>query len=154
MGLHVYWTRGLATDIPLLDEQHQELFSRVNQLVDVCQNGFCHDQSRDYLIYLRRYVEVHFAAEEALMGLHHYPQRLRHQREHQGFVAELAELTVLLERPPETWLDRDQLLSRINETIVDWLFEHVCMEYRDLARHLNPQQVPRSIKIHQPVGHP
>ena len=53
MGLHVNWSRELATNIPLLDTQHQELFCRINQLIDAFQNGRWLDRSRDVLIYLR-----------------------------------------------------------------------------------------------------
>ena len=87
------------------------------------------------------------------MALQHYPKRLRHQREHQRFTAVLADLTAQLESHAAC-LDRDQLLNRINENIIDWLFEHICMEDRALARHLNPRPVLPSVKIHQLAERP
>lgn len=154
MSLHVYWTRQLATDIPLIDEQHMELFHRVNQLIDACQAGKGREQSSGFLIYLQRYVEVHFIAEEELMTLHHYPNRRRHQQQHLLFRTELEQLEQLINESAATDEDRDRLLTRLNETVVDWLFEHVCMEDRALADYLHQPEEFMAFRQGELGAHP
>ncbi len=130
--MNIYWTQELATGSKLIDEQHQELFARIDRLVAACIAGKGAEQTRPMLEFLKSYAEQHFAAEEQLMRDCAYPRAEFHRQEHALFAERLEAFDrELTDKGPET-----DLLTALNQSIVDWLFDHVCVEDRDLAKHL------------------
>ena len=62
MTTHMKWSEKLfGTGIPEVDEQHKELFSRVNALLDACSRGDGAAAVRSTLEFLEGYMEQHFA---------------------------------------------------------------------------------------------
>lgn len=131
----IYWTKELAVGVAEIDEQHQELFARVNSLMMACRNGCASDETLRLLDFLHSYVAKHFTAEEAIMERFEYPVRERHRQAHQSFCTCLDRLEHALAIQPEP----EAILSHVNEMVVDWLFEHVCMEDRRLGGFLLDQ---------------
>ena len=85
------WTSTLAVGVPELDSQHQELFRRIDRLLDAVLRQDRSEAGR-LLEFLGGYVRDHFAAEERLMAEVSYPDAERHVREHRDFARRLAEL--------------------------------------------------------------
>ena len=79
----------LATGDAVLDEQHKELFRRVNKLHDAVISGQGDDESRQLLDYLANYVTEHFAHEEGLMACHSCPVAPANKEAHAQFVQQL-----------------------------------------------------------------
>ena len=58
------------TNIPLIDEEHAQLFAYANQIYELLQDDFIadkYDNIRDLLQKLMDYAKKHFADEEAYM---------------------------------------------------------------------------------------
>lgn len=88
------WTQeDYGTNVGIADEQHQELFDRVNALNDaVTQKDRNEIGSRlDALI---DYVVEHFKTEERLMAQRGYAGLDEHRREHDNLVSTCADLQV------------------------------------------------------------
>lgn len=69
----IQWDPSLSVGVKQIDEQHQELFRRVNELVDAMHRGRSQAQLGEMLSFLSVYVVQHFGAEEKLMSERWYP---------------------------------------------------------------------------------
>ena len=77
------WSDDLLTGVRDIDEQHRELFSRVNTLIVACTQQKGKDEIGNYLQFLMDYVAFHFAAEEREMTTYQYPGLPELEREHE-----------------------------------------------------------------------
>jgi hemerythrin len=117
----ITWTPQLAVGVPEIDAQHQELFRRVDSLLESIQFGRAQDEVARLLEYVGDYVHLHFGAEESLMQQHGYPQRAAHFAEHREFVRSFVELKRELERRGPT----PEFAAVVGSALVDWLREHI-----------------------------
>ncbi|NLV66573.1 MAG: hemerythrin family protein [Spirochaetes bacterium] len=79
------WNRSLETGIELIDNQHQELFRRIDRLELAMYNGRAVTELRNLLEYLESYIIEHFHDEEELMLRINYPGYAAHVKEHNDF---------------------------------------------------------------------
>ena len=63
----IEWTEDLATGVPEIDAQHKELFSRINRLLEACNQGQGRAEVGKTLAFLEEYVLIHFSTEEKIM---------------------------------------------------------------------------------------
>ncbi len=101
-----------TSDVIWQDTQHQVLF----QLLDeVAQEGSAVEVVRK----LQFYAETHFALEEKYMQLLDYPGRAEHQRAHDRFRDELAQMSRDVE-------EHDQVSRQLISTFLrEWLTRHI-----------------------------
>jgi hemerythrin len=79
------WNKSLETGIDVIDEQHKELFRRIDSLELAMYNGRAVTELRSLLEYLESYVIEHFHDEEELMLQINYPNFASHVKEHNDF---------------------------------------------------------------------
>lgn len=87
------WKDSYCTGHVLVDAQHREIFELVNQLSEAIVARRGQALVGEVLGRLERYAAEHFAEEEQLMRRSCYPDLARHAAIHQGFRAQVAELT-------------------------------------------------------------
>ena len=131
----IYWTKELEIGVAPIDQQHRDLFDRIDALVNACQAGRCRDEVAGLIGFLQKYVRIHFGEEEELMRLSGYPERSDHAREHARFSGHLQDLVKGFAEQGFT----SPLLNDLNATLVDWLYEHVCGRDRSLGQWLAQQ---------------
>jgi hemerythrin len=86
------WTREeYGTSIDVCDQQHQELFNRINALNDAVGDGQ-RVEIGNRLDSLVDYVVEHFKTEERLMEEKSYDGLLKHRKEHDNLVGTCADL--------------------------------------------------------------
>lgn len=119
--MSVQWTERLAVGYPLIDEQHQELFRRFNDLLDACHQRRGRERIEELLLFLDDYVQTHFGEEERLMDHHDYPGAAEHKEEHSSFIRKLTSLRETLQNRGAT-LD---LVINTNQTLLNWLISHI-----------------------------
>ncbi|HUW64806.1 MAG TPA: bacteriohemerythrin [Spirochaetia bacterium] len=90
----IQWQESLATGIREIDDQHKELFHRVNALLDACSEGRGKGQIPTLLEFLADYVVTHFSTEENYIALHSYPDAASHKALHAEFTKSVAALQV------------------------------------------------------------
>lgn len=115
------WTKKLAVGLPLIDQQHQELFCRFGAFFAACQVAQGKEQVDAMLRFLGSYVNFHFQEEEQLMARHAYPEAQAHRDEHRAFVAQLGTLKEELRQNGPS----SPIVIQLNQTLLDWLLRHI-----------------------------
>ncbi|HEY7726773.1 MAG TPA: hemerythrin family protein [Anaeromyxobacteraceae bacterium] len=130
------WDPSLAVGHTEIDAQHQELFRRVDRLLEAIQFGLPRAEVEGTMAFLGAYVHEHFGAEETLMLAHGYPRLAEHRAQHAGFVRAFSTIFAELERAGPS----PELAARLGAALVDWLREHVAGDDRALGVWLAAQE--------------
>lgn len=130
MALH--WKDDLATGVKMIDEQHQELFARIGQLLDACNQGKGKVEVVNTLDFLAEYIEIHFKAEEELQRNSGYSGYEAHKALHDQWVKEIATLREQVQKEGASV----RLVLQVNRTVVDWLTQHIRKVDKALADYL------------------
>ncbi|MBI5189224.1 MAG: hemerythrin family protein [Nitrospirae bacterium] len=126
------WTDELATELTLIDEQHQEIFRRVDGLLDACKKGKGKAEVAGTLSFLEDYVVSHFSVEEKIQKESGYPLYGEHKAMHDHF---LSEVKALRERFDREGPSLDMVLQT-NQVVVDWLINHIMKSDKALAGYI------------------
>jgi len=127
--LALQWTSALSVGVEEIDEQHQELFRRVDRLLDAMLANDRGEAGR-LVAFLLEYVEFHFAAEEALMQRCRFPGAAAHEAEHAALAAGVRELAEDFRAQGAT----AALVLRLERELCDWLRDHVYLSDAALGR--------------------
>jgi hemerythrin len=117
----IQWTTKLAVGVPQIDEEHQELFARVNKLLDAMARAKAREEIEPVIGFLSDYVTSHFGGEQRLMQLHRYPGAAEHVAQHAYFVGEFKALAAEVQKGGPTAL----VTIKLNKLLCDWLRDHV-----------------------------
>jgi hemerythrin len=131
--IKISWDTSLETGDPEIDEQHRELFRRIDQLLAATRDRRARTEVGRLLTFLGDYVVVHFKAEEQLMVEANYPELEAHRNEHQRFVDEYARLfeDYRADGPGPVFV------IKFGNRVTAWLCEHICRTDRRFVDHLN-----------------
>ncbi len=127
MAITIDYTPDLSTTVNEIDDQHKELFKRINGMLAAMAQGSGREALGKTIGFLTEYVVFHFGIEEKYMTKYGYPNRSQHLAQHEMFVKTFTRLKdrLMLEGiNPETTEDTKQL-------VVDWLLNHI--KYVDKA---------------------
>ncbi|MGC3999310.1 MAG: bacteriohemerythrin [Anaeromyxobacter sp.] len=128
----IHWNAQLAVGVEDIDQQHRELFGRINALLAALSEHQGKDELDGLVTYLQAYVDEHFRAEERLMKTSGFPERVAHCGEHAVFEKECVALAAALrEEGPAS-----HLAVRASRILVDWLRQHVLTRDRALGAYL------------------
>lgn len=127
------WSPALSMGVPQIDLQHQELFARIDALVQAARQRD-RSQIEPTLEFLARYAAVHFEAEEGLMRASGYPagDQTAHLAAHARFRAQLAELSEDFSGRGPTAV----VSLTLHNWVADWLRRHVGGMDQGLGRWL------------------
>jgi len=115
------WTDDLSTGSAAIDDQHKELFDRINALLEACRKGKGKGEVSQVIGFLDEYVITHFSAEEKYMETHHYPEIAKHKALHREFMDNFEDLKQELEdEGPGV-----HLVVKTNQLVVQWLLDHI-----------------------------
>jgi len=118
------WTEKLAIGISTIDNQHKELFKRINNLVIAIKEHRCRSEIDGTLKFLDDYAKVHFSAEEKHMREVNYGGLEEQQEDHKKYLAALAELKEEASQPRVKGSTYD-LSATTNQVVVDWIVDHI-----------------------------
>jgi hemerythrin len=128
----IAWYPALAVGVREVDEQHQEIFRRVDALIQALVQRRGAQELGPLFDFLGGYVVDHFGAEESLMRLHRYPGQGAHEAEHRRFVQDFGDLRAEYEREGPTGF----LLVKVNNRVSQWLVRHIGGTDRELGSFL------------------
>ena len=134
--MSIEWTRDLETGIDLIDDQHREIFKRVNRLSEACNEGKGKEEVMKLLLFLGDYVKEHFAAEEKLQVRYGYPGYASHKSQHTRFIADIARLGTAFKTEGATL----SLVIMTNKTLTSWLLQHIGKTDKELGAFLKDQE--------------
>ncbi len=130
------WTEDLSVGVDEIDNQHHELFDRINNLVAAIKNHRCKDEIDGTLNFLEEYAVTHFAYEEKYMQDFHYPEYPQHKAHHARYLEHLSELKKEAAVPRVKGGSYD-LSVTTNQMVVDWIVDHIMNVDRKFGAFLN-----------------
>jgi hemerythrin len=131
--MSLQWNESLASGTKEIDDQHKELFSRVNSLLHAFDKGTAGREEVSRIVqFLTEYVVFHFGTEEKHMDRFGYSSTRQHKAQHEQFVKSFLKLKErMLMEGINANLARDT-----KELVVDWLLNHIRYSDRALGMFL------------------
>lgn len=127
------FTSNLVTGNKTIDEQHKELISKINDLLDAVETSQGQATAMRMLNFLNDYVVYHFEAEENLQKEVGYPGLADHQKQHESLKQTVAELTEMLTEEEGA---SPAFVEQLNKKVVEWLYKHIEGYDRSVAEYI------------------
>ena len=115
------WDVSLETGHAKIDNQHKQLITALNSIIEASQQGKEKEEIFKTLDFLTGYTIMHFATEEKLQVQYNYPDYNVHKYYHDEFKETVKKLTgrLVQEGPSE------DLINTVTSTIGNWLINHI-----------------------------
>ena len=126
------FTDDLNTGIAVIDDQHRELFRRINLLLADIEGGRGPEAVSGTLGFLEEYIVEHFTAEENLQIHYSYPGYALHKAMHDGFRLDVGLLRERLATAGPT----PELVFMTRGLVVEWLVEHIKKADRSIGAYI------------------
>ncbi|OOM82081.1 bacteriohemerythrin [Clostridium puniceum] len=130
--MYLNWDWTLDIGIDSIDNQHKELFNRLDQLFTSIKDGKGNDEVIKTLDFLEEYVIEHFNEEEEIQNKINYPLFNIQHMQHEEFKSELKEFRRVFETQGASTL----LALNIQQKLVDWFKNHIMNLDKDLGDFL------------------
>lgn len=130
--MRLEWSTHLAIGISVIDDQHIELFTRFNGLLDALTDGDDKEEVANVVQFLEDYTITHFAMEEKVMDRYSYVGSSAHKAQHATFTAEFASLR---EKLIASGFGRPLAIEMLRQ-LGEWLLNHVERTDRELGSFL------------------
>lgn len=135
------WKDKYMLGVPLIDEQHQELFRRVTDFVEIVRKPIPWEQKTEQvgktLEFMKDYVVTHFRDEENLQRQLGYPEMESHRKIHQDMVAYVAQVA----REYEEKGYEEQMMQQFAGKLLAWLINHVASEDQKIADYAKRKEL-------------
>lgn len=130
------WSKSFSTGLEWQDNEHKELFKRVNRLLDAMSIGLGSEEIGRTLRFLDEYITSHFAREEREMHKYGYGRALEHISEHIKFIEDISSLRKDYDAHGVT----TRLLIMTQRELISWLLNHMATEDKELGAFLKDKQ--------------
>jgi hemerythrin len=128
----IEWDETLEVGVEAIDEQHKELFRRLDRLLQAMQTRQGAVEVGRLIDYLGEYVVAHFGLEESVMRDRAYPAYAAHKAEHEAFLKDFQMLRAeYLSSGPNA-----VITIRVTNRVTAWLREHIYRIDRALGQYL------------------
>lgn len=117
----IEWSDDLSTGVAEIDNQHKELFRRINDLFDACNQGKGKNEVAVVMEFLESYVVEHFGMEENYMKKYSYAGYSSHLANHTEFIKNFS----VLKKDFEAEGPNADIVIRMNHLLVEWLINHI-----------------------------
>lgn len=114
------------TGIKLVDDEHRQLFSLVNEVHALLHDEFIfdkYDEIMRILTELKNYTEMHFHDEESYMEKINYPELDAQRRAHNAFISKLVDIN--FEELESLDNNQQEYLQDILDFLAKWLVNHI-----------------------------
>ncbi|MBF0565855.1 MAG: hemerythrin family protein [Nitrospirae bacterium] len=129
--MDIQWDSSLTTGVDELDDQHKEIFSRINRLVNM-SHPEKEKEIEKIFRFLGGYVMDHFTREEEYMIRYKYPDYDSHKGEHIQFLKNYSSLKKMFDQEGATEL----IITATQNQAVDWLIKHIRTTDKQMAAYL------------------
>ncbi|MCX8156752.1 MAG: bacteriohemerythrin [Verrucomicrobiae bacterium] len=119
--LLVWDAKTMATGVPEVDAQHQELIARLNGLQEAIRRGAGPAEVKPMLQFLGEYARKHFGEEEAIMAQRRCPAHQVNKAAHRRFLEQFQRLV----QQYETQGASLAVLNQLGEITDQWLVSHI-----------------------------
>ncbi|MBF0553850.1 MAG: hemerythrin family protein [Nitrospirae bacterium] len=128
------WTENLAVGVELMDEQHKELFQRVNAFVEAVAQNKESVFVEELIKNLESYIETHLTLEETYMKQYDYDEEdtEAHLKQHKTLRTNFQRLKTEYQRKGSS----KDLNQKLQEHLCNWLITHVSKMDKKLGDYL------------------
>lgn len=130
------WKEKYRIGVERIDEQHEELFRRVEDFVKALRdNGKWEDKLgkiQETMAFMEKYVVVHFDDEEDYQAEINYPEAAKHREIHEAFKADVFNFAGRFEREGY----KEELVQQFAGKLLAWLINHVAAEDQKIADYV------------------
>jgi len=134
----IRWTEDLAVGILEIDNQHKELFQRINVLLEACNQGKGRAEISSTIAFLEDYVHTHFSTEERKQMQTQYPGCAAHMAQHVLFRKNLS----AIKRQFEEEGPGIHVIILTNHMVIDWLRNHIRTLDKDFGAYMQSRVRP------------
>ncbi len=135
------WKDKYELGVPLIDEQHKELFRRVEVFIQTVRSSAAWDEKigkvNETLEFMKVYVVEHFNAEEGYQRSIEYPGYDMHKKIHDGMVS--YGLSVSEEYEKSGCVEK--LMLQFAGKLLAWLINHVAADDQNIASYAKEKGV-------------
>ena len=124
------WNSTLATGIPSIDAQHQQLVTYVNDLYDAMTQKKGREVTGKILNQLVDYTIKHFAHEEQWFAKSKYPDTPAHLKEHQDLAKQVGAFGTAFAS------GKASVDSELMNFLRNWLMNHIMKSDKKYVTHL------------------
>lgn len=120
----VEMTEDLLVGYFTIDEQHRELFARINELHEAITSKRNANEVNMVFSFLESYVIAHFGMEKTMMEKRDYPEKDSHLAKHTHFINEFSKIRDSFNShsgSEEAWSDATEMEMLLK----DWLVNHI-----------------------------
>jgi len=128
----VKYTSDLDTKVPKIDEQHKELFNRINDIVALGAKSVSKEETDKTFKLLGDYIVKHLKDEEELQRKAGYPKYEEHRKLHKIFVDTFHKLKAEYDKngPSATFT------LQVNKSVIEWIVKHIKTADAELGKFL------------------
>jgi len=141
------WTAVLSTSVDEIDDQHKELFDRINRLLAAITMNKVGQELETVTQFLTEYVVHHFGTEERYMQKFGYTNFVQHKAQHEQFVKNFLRLKGGIVNGGAT----PALTKELRQLAVDWLLNHIMLSDRALGIFLK-KKLPMDARAAAPAA--
>lgn len=127
------WKDTYELGVSQIDEQHKELFKRVEAFLQVLRSADSWDHKipkiNETLDFMKKYVVDHFQEEEEYQLSINYPRYEIHKQIHTDMVNYVLEVSKQYEQSN----NNEQLMQQFGGKLLAWLINHVAAEDQRIA---------------------
>ncbi len=115
------WTEALSTGSLMVDIQHKELISAINDLADAIEQGKGASAIKKLLTFLKYYAEWHFGNEEKCIAHRQCPLAETNKQAHCQFIEIVGDMTYDYRNQG----DSEEIAREIHRLLSQWLVNHI-----------------------------
>ena len=131
----IQWEENLRLGVPVIDQQHEEIFAHFDKLSDALQEGKGSEVVIELLKYLNSFATTHFSDEEDLMAHYKYTGIDEQRQQHILFrenITKFSELLTTTDSPTK------EIAIKIDATLIRYFINHVRKLDRQMVDFIKP----------------
>jgi len=141
VNMGIDWNDILSVGILEMDDEHKELFKRINALLVGLLGTDGSRNIPNLMASVIEYTVFHFNDEQELMRKHNYPKLKNHMELHTYYLKEMGEIQAEL----TAGNFNAPLLIKIQEKMVNWLLEHIAKVDHDYSEFILAKDTPQKV---------
>jgi hemerythrin-like metal-binding domain len=130
------WHSSMSTGIELIDHDHQTLIKLINKFRQATEFNVSDESIEQSLAEVVAYTKYHFAREEKLMALNHYPNFESHQKQHRQMIEKINHYV------EEYRLDKANAIDHTLHFLQSWLVQHIKGSDQEYVPYLKVKVLP------------
>jgi len=134
------WKEKYKIGVPLIDQQHEELFKRVSAFIGIVQNKMNWEEKlesvKETMAFMQEYVVFHFDDEEVYQESINYPNLESHKLEHKKFKQAVENYAVRLDTEGYS----EELVQEFSGRLMAWLIMHVGSVDQKIGEYVASQE--------------